>query len=775
MSTAPAARYVGQSVTRVEDERILTGRGRYIDDLRLPRQAHAVFVRSSIAHGRIASIDAEAARALPGVVAVLTAAELEGVVHPLQTRPDIPDVAKPVFSALASDRVRHVGDPIAVIVAETRYQAEDARDAIVVEYDPLEPVATIAQAEDPARPRLFDDIDSNQLSSETMQFGDVDAAFAGARVVRSTLSTPRVAHVPMEGRGGIADYDAGTGELIYHATTQSPHGLKLGLCGVLGQPADRLRIIAPDVGGAFGQKAGLNREDVVVCAASKLLGRPVKWVEDRVENMTSAWQARSESVEIAAAVADDGTILALDVNMKIDLGAYPALPFPPNFIGAIVRTMVLSSYRIDHLRWQCTTWATNKTAYGTYRGPWAMETLLREVLIDQIASELGLEAVDVRRRNLIREDEQPRKMATGPTLQGVRSLASLERAAELVDLEAFRREQTQAKEQGRLLGLGFATYIEPAPGPPDFLAAAGMHLPDERAVARLELDGHLTVIIAQAPHGQSHETTIAQVAATEMGVPLDHVRVVHGDSAVTPFSVIGTGGSRAATMASGAALHATRDVKQKVLNLAAHMMEISPGDLEIVDAMVAPKGDPSKAMPLAGVAMAAYFMQPEGEDDGLRSNVVFHQPPGGWSGGTHACVVEVDAQTGAVRILRYVVVEDCGDLINPAIVEGQIRGGIAQGVGIALLEDAHYDEEGNFLAGTFMDYLLPSSMEVPHVEIEHLRSEPLDEVSYRGVGEGGTIAAPPAIVNAVADALGGATITELPMTPERVLGLIDAG
>jgi carbon-monoxide dehydrogenase large subunit len=498
------------------------------------------------------------------------------------------------------------------------------------------------------------------------------------------------------------------------------------------------------VGGAFGQKAMLNREDIVVCAASRLAGRPVKWVEDRVENMTAATHARSETVEIAAAIDDEGAILALDVNLKIDVGAYPALPFPPSFLGPIVRTMMTGPYRIDHLRWTNTVYQTNKASYGTYRGPWAIESLVREVLVDRIAYELSLDPVEIRRRNLVRLDEQPRKMATGPTLEGVLALETLERAAETVDVEAFRREQTQARAQGRLLGLGFATYIEPAPGPPDFMASVGMDLPGERAVARLEIDGHLTVITAQAPHGQGHETTLAQIAASEFGVPLDHVRVVHGDTQQTPFSIIGTGGSRAATMASGAALHATRAVKQKVLAMAGDMLEISPGDLGI-----------------------------EGEDDGLRSTAVFPQPPGGWSGGTHACIVELDPETGTVEIKRYVVVEDCGELINPAIVEGQIRGGIAQGVGIALLENALYDEEANFLAGTFMDYLVPTSMEIPVIEIEHLHGDPLAEVNYRGVGEGGTIAAPPVIMNAVADALGGASIGVLPMTPELVLGLID--
>jgi len=774
MSTPAAGRFVGQSVVRVEDERILTGRGRFIDDLRLPGMVHAAFLRSNVAHARIAALDVSQALEMPGVVAIITAADLAGVVHPMQIGPEAVGLARPVFTALATDRVRYIGDPVALVVADSRYTAEDARDAIIVEYDPLDPITTIAQAEDPALPPLFDDLDSNVFYRESRDFGDPDAAFAGARVVRETFSPQRVAHVPMECRGGLADHDAGTGQLTYHATTQAPHTLRMLLGALLGQPAERLRVITPDVGGAFGQKAPVCREDLAVCAASRLLGRPVKWIEDRVENMTSASHARSEIVEIEAAVDDDGRIRGLAVNMRLDQGAYPTLPFPSSIFGQIVRTMITGPYRIENVRWQHSVLATNKASYGFYRGPWAVESLVREVLIDMIARELRIDPVEIRRRNLLAPEDQPRKMATGPTLEGVTSLAQLERALELVGYEDFRAQQQRARAQGRLLGLGLAVYIEPAPGPPDFFAAIGSPLGGERAHARLEIDGHLTVVTSQAPHGQSHQTTIAQVAASELGVPLEHVRVVYGDTQVTPFSLIGTGGSRAATMASGSALHATRQVKEKVLDMAGGMLEISPGDLEITDAVVAPKGDPGRGIPLAQVAMASYFMTPDGEEEGLRSTVVFNEPPGGWSGGTHVCIVEVDPQTGAVEILRYLVVEDCGDLINPAIVDGQVRGGVAQGIGLALLENALYDDDGNFLAGTFMDYLLPTAMEIPAIEIEHIHGPKLDEVNYKGVGEGGTIAAPPTVVNAVADALGGVRINTLPLTPERVLDLLDA-
>jgi carbon-monoxide dehydrogenase large subunit len=721
----------------------------------------------------VTGIDAERAREFPGVIAVLTAADIQA--NPLQIAMELPGYQRPVFGALATDRVRHVGDPVAVVIAESRASAEDACDAVEVDYEPMDPVATVERALDPSSPPIFGDGSSNVFYCDQRDFGDPDGAFeSAARLVTMSLRPQRVAQVPMEGRGGVADFDAGTGELTYYASHQAPHNLRFNLSMLVGHPADRLRVIAPDVGGSFGLKSATFREDVVVCAASKLLGRPVKWVEDRFENLATGTHARDEQLEISAAVQDDGTILALDVKMTLDQGAYPSYPVFSPLFGSVVRHVIPSSYRLKGLRFASTVVATNKASYGAYRGPWAAETLARELLVEKIAHELGLDPVDVRRRNLITADEQPTKMITGPTLEGVTTVETLVSAAELLDYDAFRARQRQARAQGRLLGIGFSSYIEQAPGPPDFFDGLDFSVSGERAHARLEPDGRLTILTAQHPHGQGTETTLAQVAADEFGVPLDHVRVVHGDTSQVPFSMVGTGGSRAATMASGAALEATRRVKQKVLTLAGGLFEIAPEDLEIVDAMVTPKGVPAMAMPLARVAAAAYFTPNGEEEHDLRSSANFTGVSrGGWSGGTHGCIVEVDPGTGKVTIQRYLVVEDCGRLINPAIVDGQIRGGVAQGIGLALYEEAAYDEDGNFLAGTFMDYLVPSAMEIPPIEIEHLHGQHLEEVPYKGVGEGGAIAAPAAVLNAVADAVGGGTITRLPLTPERVLDLLD--
>jgi carbon-monoxide dehydrogenase large subunit len=772
-----AGRYVGQSVLRVEDPRLLAGRGRFVADTVPPRAAAAAFVRSPYAHARVARVDAAAARSLPGVLAVLAAAELEAVTRPLRLEAP-PGHARPAFRALATDRVRHVGDPVALVLAESRYLAEDAAALVEVEYEPLEPVATAEHALDPARPALFEDAGGNVLFRAESVYGDVDAAFAAAdRVVRATLRQQRYANVPLEGRGGVAEWDAAAGELAYTASTQNPHGLRLALAGALGLPPQAVRVVSGDVGGGFGQKMVLYREDVAVCAASRLCDRPVAWIEDRAENLAASGQAREETLELEAAVRSDGAILGLRGSIVLDQGAYPAVPIFASAYTAHVRALLPDCYRIPAFAFEETVVATTKASYVPYRGPWCSAPWAREVLVDRIARALGLEPAEVRLRNIVPRSEQPARMTTGPTIEGATPRETLERLLELVDVAAFRREQREARERGVLLGLGLATLVEPAPGPADLAEATGLPVPPERAHARLEPDGRLTLFTAQHAHGQGHETTLAQVAADELGVPLQHVRVVHGDTRTSPFSVLGTSGSRAATRGSGAALYAVREVKRQALELAASLLEIAPADLELAGGVIRAKGAPGKTVTLGEVALAAHLgapALPEGHGVGaLEGGATLRDPPGGWSAATHCCIAEVDPETGLVRLRRYVVVHDCGTVINPAIVEGQVRGGVAQGIGGALLEESAYDEEGQLLAGTFMDYLLPTATDVPPIEVVHLESEPLHEVAFRGVGEGGAIGAPPAVTNAVADAIG-AELSELPLTPARVLRALGA-
>jgi aerobic carbon-monoxide dehydrogenase large subunit len=769
-------RLVGAKVPRVEDRRILTGRGHYIDDLQLPQMLHAAFLRSPLAHARITHIDASAAAEAPGVVAVYTGEDMRALSKPV--RGVITVGAMPDYYPLVTDKVLFVGDVVAMVVAGSRYEAEDACELIEVDYDPLPPVMDYEAALDGSIPPLFDDLESNVILTSSVSHGDADAAFAAAdRVIQASLRQHRIANVPIETRGAVASYDPGSGELTYHAATQSPQGLRLQLANTLDHPMDRLRVLTNDVGGAFGLKGSIFREDFCLAIASKQLGRPVKWIEDRNEHLTASGHAREEMITADVAVTDAGDILGIKAQLVLDQGAYPGLPFPAAAFTGLITMLLPGPYKVQGYTCDTSVVATNKAVYVAYRGPWEMETWARERLVDIVAHELGLDPAEVRRRNMMAGEEGER-LITGLSVDGISSRQSLDRALELIDYDAFRQEQRAAREQGRYLGVGFATFIENAPGPPEMRLNGGM-FGGEQAKVKLEADGHLLVTTAQSPHGQSHETTLAQLAADEMGVPFDHVRVVHGDTRVTPFSIVGTGGSRAATWASGAVLASTRKVKEKVLAVAAAQLEISPDDLEIIDGVVTPKGVPQKAIPLAQIATQATMApnsMPPGTDANLEAQERFLGEGitgSGWSGGTHACTVEVDLETGGVKILRYVVVEDCGPVIHPAIVEGQVRGGVAQGIGGVLYERAAYDEDGNFVAGTFMDYLLPTAAEIPSIEIEHLETDPGGGLGFRGVGEGGAVVAPATLTNAIEDALLplGGKVREQHLPPATILQL----
>jgi carbon-monoxide dehydrogenase large subunit len=746
--------------------------------VKLPNMLHAAFVRSPYAHARIDSIDTSAAVAVPGVVAVYTGDDMRNLSRPIGS--SLADPATwPEFYALATDRARLVGDVIAMVVAESRHEAEDGAEQVEVGYTPLPAITTYEDALDRSRPPLFDDLKDNVMAATpATTWGDVDGAFAEAdRVITATLRQHRVANVPMETRGAVADYEPATGEMTFYASTQSPHGLRMALAATTGQPMERLRVLAGDVGGGFGLKGGVWREDFCVAIAAKELRRPVKWIEDRNEHLTASGHAREERVHADVAVKADGTLLGIRAKLTMDAGAYPNVPFPSSLFVGLIQMLIPGPYRMKGYQFESAVVATNKAVYTAYRGPWAMETWTRERLLDIVAHELGIDPAEIRRRNLI-DGEADDRLITGLSVAGISSRQSLDRALELIDYESFRREQEAARADGRYLGIGFATFIEAAPGPAEMRPDGGM-FGGERAKVALQPDGHLVVTTAQAPHGQSHETTLAQIAADEMGIPLDHVRVVHGDTRQTPFSFIGTGGSRAATWASGAVLVTTRKLKQEVLAIAASKLEISPDDLEIVDGAVVPRGVPGRAMPLGQIATEA-LMNPAGLPPGANERLeAFERFTGdgitgsGWSGGTHACTVDVDIATGHVKILRYVVVEDCGRVINPAVVDGQVRGGVAQGIGEVFFEHAAYDEDGNFMAGTFMDYLLPTSADIPAIEIDHLETDPDGELGFRGVGEGGAVVAPATLTNAVEDALMpfGGRVYEQHLPPTKVLEL----
>jgi aerobic carbon-monoxide dehydrogenase large subunit len=777
MTAIAAERYTGASIKRSEDPRILTGTGRYVDDIKLPGMLHAAFARAPMAHARVLSVDVSAARALPGVVAVLTGADLEAMTVP---GPDglmaLMGWAGPTpeFTLLATDKVRFVGDPVAIVIAESRYLAEDGCELVEVEYDDLPPVVNAAFALDPSSPPLFANLGDNVARPHSRnEFGDVSGTFAAAdRILDFHIDVHRHQNVPMEGRGCVASYDAGQGVMTLYAATQSVHVSRIAVATRLGIERDKVRVLAGDIGGSFGLKIGASREELAVSAASRLLGQPVKWVEDRSENLSASGQAREESFDVRAAVGNDGDLLGLDARMVIDTGSYPGMGM---MVPDIMQAMLPGPYKLAALGFESTAAITNKAPYVAYRGPWASETFVRERILDLIAKDLGLDPVEIRLRNVAPRTDPPAVMITGRPLVGVTSKESLERVTQLVDFPAFRRRQAGARAQGRYLGIGVATFIEAAPGPRSPGGPRGpMGLESMRL--RLTEDGIVALFTGQMPHGQSHQTTLAQIAADEFGVPFEQVRVVVGDSDVVPFGL--TGGSRSATMTGGVALHGARQLKAKVLDFAAHLMEVSARDLLITDGNVWVRGDPATAIGVSEVAGRAASGQFGADVDArLEVEATFDGGEGGWSGGTHCAIVEIDVETGIVKVERYVAVEDCGALINPAVVEGQIRGGIAQGIGAVLLERSAYGEDGSFRSATFMDYLMPTACDVPRIEIEHLETVPLDaDVNFRGVGEGGMIVAPPTVVNAIEDALEpfGVRIYEQHLPPARILELIAA-
>lgn len=760
-------RWTGTSVRRVEDPRLLTGRGTFVDDLLPDGTLHVAFVRSHWAHADVLGIDVDDARAVPGVVAVLTGAD---VATAISTRPGIgPEgLAVPAVEPMCTDRVRFAGDLVGMVVATSRAAAEDAAAAVVVDAAPRDPVMLLDDALDPAIAPIFADLESNLLYDETFTYGDPTLQFSGApRIVRRSIIQSRQANLPMEGRAVLAVPD---GErLVVHAAFQNPYALRGALAARLGMDEAAITVRCPDIGGSFGQKAYPMREEILVAHAARLLGRPVKWIEDRAENLVAAGHARDESLHVAAAVELDGRIRAVHVQMSVDQGAYPLGTLPSSIFPTLVRVLFPGPYAIEHLRFDARVFATNKGSYVAYRGPWEAETFARERLLDAIAHDLRIDPVEVRLRNLVPASAFPRTMLTGPTQEDVAIAETMDRALARIDLIRTRAWCAEARARGLLRGVGFAVVLEPAPGPPNYSQALGAGASPrsaQQAWARLDADGTVRVHTSQIPHGQSHHTTLAQLAADRLGVAYHDVVVVSGDTDDTPFNLVGTGGSRAATLASGAVLGAADALREAIVEVAADLLEAAPSDLELADAGVHVRGTPTRRVGFAAIA------QQRGP---LAVSFDYAIPPGGWSQATHACVVDVDPDTGEVTILRYVVAEDCGKIINPRVVDGQICGGVAQGIAGVLLERFAYGDDGQPLTTTLMDYLPPLATDLPRIEIEHLERPTHREHEYRGVGEGGAIGAPAALVSAIENALAvhDVQIGEQHLPPWRLRELIE--
>jgi carbon-monoxide dehydrogenase large subunit len=768
----------GTRMRRKEDPRILTGRGRYVDDVQATGMLHACFVRSPVAHARLTNVDASMANQADGVVAVLTGADLADEIAFLDFGVPMAGLVTPLYAALAMDTVRYVGEPVAIVVAESRYAAEDGVALVQLDFDPLPVVMSASDATRDGAPRLHHAVADNLIYHRESSSPEVDHVFANAdEVVTFTFDQHRWAPVPIETRGGVASYDPSMQMLTYETSCQSPHLVRFVLANTLQHPQHLIRVLAHDVGGGFGLKWAPLREDVVLCAAARRLGATVKWIEDRNENLIAGGHARDDTIAVEVAVRSDGTILALKADITLNLGAYPVIPSAAVTTG-IMRCMLPGPYRIPKYASTERVVCTNKTPQVALRGPWALETLVRERALDHVARVIGISPVEIRQRNLLSLDEQPFDSSAGFPIDGVTAENTFRRALELVDYERTVKVIEEARTAGRIVGFGIATFMEPAPGTPEMWNEIGNPLPGEQMRAKLEPDGHLTLYTQQMPHGQSHETTIAQVAADEFGLRFEDVRLVFGDTQVTPFGMIGTGGSRAATMATGSAILATRAVKNKVLDVAAEMLEADVNDLSIHEGVVQVSGVPDARVSVAEIAMGCYMapqLMPSGKDLDLQASAQYDGERGGFAQATHCCWVEIDRETGLVDIIRYLAVDDCGKMINPAVVEGQIRGAITMGIGGMLFEKIEYDENGNCQSGTFLDYLLPTAAETPDFELHHLEFESDRLVNSRGVGEGGTILAPAAILNAIEDAViaaGGSAVTTSPVTPTRILELL---
>ncbi|BBX34259.1 nicotine dehydrogenase [Mycolicibacterium mageritense DSM 44476 = CIP 104973] len=763
-----ATRYAGRRVERVEDTRLLTGRGSFVDDIVRPGMLHACFVRSPYARATINGVDTTAATALPGVHAVLTAADLNHEVkeawHAVAGK-DMPDTPRP---PLAEGEVKFVGDPVALVIAESRYVAEDAVDLVEVDYQPLPAVADFRRA-------LTSDVSVHSAYPDNNAGGmggappDEETFDSAAHVVKEHIYQQMYVPVPMETRGMVTEW--ANGELTIWASTQTPHELRAFAARLLGIPAQHVRVIMRDTGGGFGQKVVPMREDMCIMLAARKVPASLKWIEDRRENLMSAGQSRHVDGDVRMAFDENGAILAADIDFIQDVGAYPT-PYPV-LTTAAIGMFFPGPYRVPKASFNYKTLFSNTAGLHAYRGPWQYETLSREILLDIAARKMGMDPVELRRRNLLRRDEMPYFNPNGMPYDHVAPIETFEQAVKILDHEGFRKEQAEALAHGRYLGLGFSAYIEPT-------GAATGHLASEGCTIRMEPTGKINVYVNGGSTGNSLETTVIQLTADTLGADIDDVATIQGDTAVTPYGA-GTQGSRSAPMTAGAVNEAGAILRNQLLAMAAAHLGVDAEQIELAGSKATVRDDPDKNVTFAALAYRAHYepqQLPPGVSASLEATARFTAPPTApihWANATHACTCEVDLETGRVDITRYIVSEDVGPMINPNVVEGQIAGGTVQGIGGALLEQLSYDDAGNPLASTFVDYLLPTATDVPTIEYGHVEIPGPGVGGYKGAGEGGAIGSAPAVINAINDALAplGVTLTTLPASPAAIVAALE--
>jgi len=745
--------------------------------MNVPGMLHAAFVRSPYAHARIRSIDIAAASALPGVVAVVTGRELAEFTTPFVCRQ--PGAAPMEMDALPIDKARFAGDPVACVVACDRYVAEDGVDLVEVDWEVLPPVLNMREAAHSGAPLVDEKIPSNLHSHETFRYGDVESAFARAeRVVTCRFRAQRLTHAPLENRSLLAVWDDGRSELTYYGAAQTAHILRTTLAGRLGLSENQVRVISPDVGGGFGLKLPLFREEFTVAAMAMRLKRPIKWVEDRLENLTASNHARDDEVCIEAAVLNDGTVLGVRADLWADFGAYAF--YPPSYIISVVGWLLLGAYKIDHYQYTINVAITNKCPAGTLRAPMAIVTWATDAMMHRIAEDLGLDPFAIRRKNMISLEDQPYRSAPGYLYEALTLREGFDQTIRDFDLESFRREQEEAAKTGRLIGVGIASVVEPTTyGSAWYKASGDDGSGHEAATVKIEPTGAMNVMVGIVSTGQGYETSLAQVVAEALGSTPANVQVRLGDTHIAPYGM-GSRGSRGAAAGHGVAYLAALDLREKVLKIAAHLLQRRAEDLHIVDDVVLAEGSPVVSIPMKEIARIAYndpSSLPDGVQPGLEIHRTYDPPFMTFSNATHLCQVEVDPETGEIKIQKYRVLEDAGTLINPLIVDGQIHGGVAMGIGQALLEEVRYDDQGTNLTATFADYLMPSMDTVPTIEVEHVETpNPNTPRGIKGMAEGPVQGAIASVALAVQDAvsLRGAHLDQLPFTPSRILAALRA-
>jgi len=770
-----AADILGSAVERREDPSLLTGDAEYTDDIQLPEMAHMAILRSQHAHARIEGIDTAAAEDSEGVVAVYTAEDID-VSGSVPTAWEIEGMAEPAHPLLADGRVRYQGDALAVVVAEERYQAHDALDLIDADYNRLDAVVDPGDALDGDAPVLHDDEGDNTVFEwEIGDESETDEAFDGAdNVVELDVTNQLLIPNAMEPRAAVADYDPGDDELTVHMTSQNPHVHRLLMSGVIDHPEHKLRINAPDVGGGFGSKIHHYPDEALVALASKDLERPVKWTATRTETYLTDAQGRGHETHGEVAVDDDGTIQGLRIDTKANLGAYLST-FAPAVPTYLYGTLTSGQYAVPAIHCEVTGAFTNVPPVDAYRGAGRPEaSFIVERLVNRAAAAVDMDPAEFRRHNFVDADDFPYATPVAVEYDSGDYEKTLDRALEMVDYEAFRERQEQAREEGKHLGIGFSSYIEACGLAPSELvgalgARAGLW---ESGLVRFTPTGTVRAMCGTSGHGQGHDTTYAQVVANELGIDYDDVEVVEGDTDAIPQGM-GTYGSRSAAVGASALVKSAEKVVEKAKTIAAHQLEADPADLEFENGEFHVAGAPDRSMGIQDVALEAYLAHdiPDDIEPGLEATSFFDPDNFVFPFGTHVAIVEVDPRTGEIEFENYVAVDDVGNQINPKIVEGQIHGGVAQGVGQALYEGAEYDENGQLLTGSMQDYAVPKTFHVPEMETDSTTTpSPVNPLGVKGVGEAGTIASPQAVVNAVVDALEpfGVEHIEMPMTNERV-------